>query len=140
FPEVFPPSRCKFAPQTVPVCEKDSPAACDPPDLCNRNSRNARRDLSAGGRGEQQFVILASVQRKIEIDLAGRLAHLGSWESFCLKLRAHATFFADVRQVGRKTVTGIDHSRSQALLAQVTAQLDSRLGEEMSRIVPRIQL
>ena len=66
-------------------------------------------------RGEKQFVVFSAVQRKLQIDFARGLAHAGARDGLRLQLGTHAAFLADMGQIGREAVAGIDHRGGQSL-------------------------
>src|SRR5271169_5139195 len=138
--KVFPSVRLELGRDTGRAQQENLSLARDLPDLRKRDSGNASRNPFAAGRGKQQFVVFAAVEGELEINLPRWPAYTGPWDGFLLHLRTDAAFFADVGQDGRQPVAGVDHGGSQTLLAQNAAQLDSRLGKEMPRVFPGIQL
>src|SRR5579872_4573024 len=115
------------------------PHGFQPHDLSNLrqpDSSDLFRNPSSGTDREQQFVIFAAVEGKIQIDLVAGFADAGPRNRYRFNFRSDPTLLTDVRQVGREPITGIDHCGSQTLLPQHTAKFDSRLRIKMSAVVP----
>src|SRR5258708_28077502 len=62
------------------------------------DSGNAGRNLFSARRGEEQFIILSSMQCQPHVALAQRLADPRAWDSLLLDFRPNPAFFAQMRK------------------------------------------
>lgn len=139
-PEVFPPSRIKFAHDAVRILNEDSPRPGDHADLRHGNSADLPGDSLAGTHREQQLIIFPTVKSEVEIDLPRRPAYSCTRDQLSPDFRPDTAFFADVSQIGRESVAGIDHRSGQLFLAQNPSKSNTRLRIKVARIIAGIQL
>src|SRR5258708_29010409 len=91
------------------INDNDLVAGGDLPNPRNLDSGNAGRNLFSAARGEKQFVILPSMQGKLQIDFPQWLPDPRAWDSLLLDFRPHPAFFAQMRKVGGEAVARVGH-------------------------------
>src|SRR5271170_7365269 len=123
--EVLPALRTEFRSDAVRVDEENLLPRCDLANPGYSDPGDRGRDVRAFRRGEEQFVVIASMQRESKIDLQSRLADPRARERIHLEFRANATFFADVSEIGGKAVAEIDHGRGESFFPQETPNFDA---------------
>ena len=92
-------------------------------------------NATVGRSSEEQFVILAAVQGKLE-----RVVAANSWKSGSFDNRSNMTFVANVAQIGGQAVAGVDHGARKFVLAEVAAEIDAGVGIEMTWMRSRAEL
>src|ERR1700739_4731550 len=112
---MFPAQRLQVA-DFASIHEKNSLASRNAPDSRNWNPSNTRWHVLGTGRREQQFVIFTTMQGQLQIEFPLWPAHPGAGNEFGIYLCPHAALFAEVREVGREAVAGVDHCSGQAFL------------------------
>jgi len=124
--EVFPALGAKLDSAPVGRGENNLPGSRDLADLGDLNACDSRRDVLGLESGEEQLVVVASVQCGLKIDFAGRLVDLRQRNGVRRDLRANSALVTDVSEVGREAVAEIDHGRSEISFTQNPANFDSR--------------
>jgi hypothetical protein len=75
--EVFPSLGFQFGSHAVRIDQKDTLIPSNPTDLRDRKARNSGRNMLIRGRGEKQFVVVAAIERELQLDGMGRFPDAG---------------------------------------------------------------
>src|SRR5450631_2675826 len=94
-PEMFPSLRNQPG-DFVVEGQSDSSTAHNTSDFGDRNVRDLSRHASLRGRGKEELVILATVQRQPKIHFLSQLSIPSTWNRISIDLRTYSAFFANV--------------------------------------------
>ena len=75
--EVFPSLGFQFRSHALRIDQKDTFIPSNPTDLRDRKARNSGRNMLIRGRGEKQFVVVAAVERELQLHGMGRFSDAG---------------------------------------------------------------
>jgi|SRR5579863_1089870 len=124
--EVFPALASKLDSGPIGRLENNLPGSRDLADWGDVNACDSRRDSLGFGSGEEQLVVVASVQCGLKIDFAGGLVDLGKRNGIRRNLGANSALVTDVPEVGREAVAEIDHRCGETLFTQELTNFNSR--------------
>ena len=130
-PEVLPTLRSQLRPSTGSVDENHLFAPGDLADAGDRSSQDLERHALVGSSGKQQFVIFAAMKRELWVNRPERFAKGRTRYCLCPNFSAHSALFTYVAEIRGKTITDIDHGRSNVFGAQKTSLLNPGLGKKM---------
>ena len=137
--EVLPALGTEFGTDTVLIHQDHVLITGDVTDLRDGNACDSAGETFATACGEKQFVVVAAMQRELQLDFAGRFPDVGAGDRWGVDLRADAALFADVPEIRGEAVAEIDHGRGETFFQQEAAYFDSRGGVEVAWEIRRPQ-
>jgi hypothetical protein len=137
--EVLPALGTEFGTHTVLIHQDDVLITGNVTDLRDGNACNSGGETLATACGEKQFVVVAAMQRELQLDIAGWFPDAGPGDGRGVDLRADAALFADVPEIRGQAVAEIDHGRGESFFKQEPAYFDAGGGVEVAGKIGRSQ-